>query len=968
MLRLRCPLRKVKRLVLILRRKVIPSSKSRCGDGGWLELAAGIFQDGRPVTHTPRHASQFALLWAAIILAVASASCGSPDVTGTNPTLEQVVLAPSSVSLSSGDTQQFNVSGVWSDGSTTAPTVTYSATGGTITSGGLYTAGTTTGTFRVIATQQGGTLADTSTVTITAPVLTQVILTPATVSLAAGLTQQFSVSGKMSDGSTTTPAVTFTATGGSITAGGLYTAGSITGTFRVIATQQGGTLADTSAVTITAAVLTQLILNPSTASIPAGLTQQFSVSGVWSDGSATTPSVTYNVTGGSITAGGLYTAGGTTGTFRVIATQQGGTVADTSTVTITAPVLTQVILTPASVGLPAGGAQQFAVSGQLSDGSTNTPAVTYTATGGTITAAGLYTAGTTTGTFRVIATQQGGTLADTSAVTITSAVLTQVILTPATASVPAGLNQQFSVSGMWSDGSTTPPSVAYTATGGTITSGGLYTAGTTTGTFRVVATQQGGTLADTSTVTITAPVLAQVILTPATADVPAGLTQQFAVSGKLSDGSTTTPAVTYSATGGTITAGGLYTAGTSTGTYQVIATQQGGTIADTSSVTITAPLLTQLILNPSTASIPAGLNQQFSVSGTWSDGSSTTPAVNYTATGGSITTGGLYTAGSTTGTFRVIATQQGGTLADSSTVTITAPVLTQVILTPASVTLAASATQQFAVSGKLSDGSTNTPAVTYSATGGAITTGGLYTAGSTAGTFRVIATQQGGTLADTSTVTIGHSYATNFPLTENPISEGGHWINGGTVGLDWTDVSTTPGLAIGHQCCASYTDATAILTGSWGPDQQASAIVHSINQNDACYQEVELRLRSAISANSNTGYEIGWKASQTGQAYLIIVRWNGPVGSYTYIRDYTTQGSQWGVKEGDTVKATIVGNTISAYKNGVLQATVDITSIGGTVWTSGTPGMGFNLENATAGCPGTNGDYGYTSFAATDAP
>ncbi len=45
--------------------------------------------------------------------------------------------------------------------------VTYSATGGTITTGGLYTAGSSAGTFRVIATHQGRTLAH-STVTLTA--------------------------------------------------------------------------------------------------------------------------------------------------------------------------------------------------------------------------------------------------------------------------------------------------------------------------------------------------------------------------------------------------------------------------------------------------------------------------------------------------------------------------------------------------------------------------------------------------------------------------------------------------------------------------------------------------------------------------------------------------------------------------------------------------------------------------------
>ncbi len=35
---------------------------------------------------------------------------------------------------------------------------------------------------------------------------------------------------------------------------------------------------------------------------------------------------------------------------------------------------------------------------------------------------------------------------------------------------------------------------------------------------------------------------------------------------------------------------------------------------------------------------------------------------------------------------------------------------------------------------------------------------------------------------------IAATYTTNFPLTENPISEGGHWINGGL--MDWTGVTS----------------------------------------------------------------------------------------------------------------------------------------------------------------------------------
>ena len=293
-----------------------------------------------------------------------------------------------------------------------------------------------------------------------------------------------------------------------------------------------------------------------------------------------------------------------------------------------------------------------------------------------------------------------------------------------------------------------------------------------------------------------------------------------------------------------------------------------------------------------------------------------------------------------------------------------APTVQQVILSPASANVAIGGTQQFSVRGRVSDGSTVAATATYTATGGAITSRGLYLAGSVTGTYRVIATLSGGTLADTADVTLtptaAHNYTTSFPLRENPISEGGRWMNGGAVGSDWTDVSTTPGLAIGHQVGASYTDATAILTGSWGPDQRVAGAVYTAKQHDACYQEVELRLRSAISSHVNTGYEISYKLSQTSAAYLIIVRWNGALGNFTYL--FNQHGAQYGIKNRDVVGASIVGNVITAYKNGV-----ETGRATDSTFATGAPGMGFNLENGPVGCAGTNGDYGYTSYTATDA-
>src|SRR3954453_16615738 len=41
------------------------------------------------------------------------------------------------------------------------------------------------------------------------------------------------------------------------------------------------------------------------------------------------------------------------------------------------------------------------------------------------------------------------------------------------------------------------------------------------------------------------------------------------------------------------------------------------------------------------------------------------------------------------------------------------------------------------------------------------------------------------------------SYATQFEVDEDPISEDGMWLNGRSVGVDWTDVYVEDGRALG---------------------------------------------------------------------------------------------------------------------------------------------------------------------------
>ncbi len=113
------------------------------------------------------------------------------SVASATPTVTSLTLSPGTAQLSTGGRQQFAVSARWSDGSTALPPVTYSATGGTISSSGLYTAGSLAGTFMVVATCACG-VADTSAVAIQtaapAPTVTALRISPKDVSVAASAT------------------------------------------------------------------------------------------------------------------------------------------------------------------------------------------------------------------------------------------------------------------------------------------------------------------------------------------------------------------------------------------------------------------------------------------------------------------------------------------------------------------------------------------------------------------------------------------------------------------------------------------------------------------------------------------------------------------------------------------------------------------------------------------------------------
>lgn len=192
---------------------------------------------------------------------------------------------------------------------------------------------------------------------------------------------------------------------------------------------------------------------------------------------------------------------------------------------------------------------------------------------------------------------------------------------------------------------------------------------------------------------------------------------------------------------------------------------------------------------------------------------------------------------------------------------------------------------------------------------------------------------------------------TTFTTTENPVASQcgtNTWKNGGTDGLDWSNVRVTGSLkAFGTQVPAvpAFNDSVAILNGTWGTNQIAQA---TVIYNGSVGNENEVWLHGTITAHSITGYEFNCSLG-----YQQIVKWLGPLNSFTILANPT--GSAPGCVNGDVLTATATTSgsavTLTAYINGVqVHQVTDSFS----AWTGGAPGIGFWIgsgadNNANAG-------------------
>ncbi len=319
------------------------------------------------------------------------------------------------------------------------------------------------------------------------------------------------------------------------------------------------------------ATLQSLALSPSAVTIATGTSQQFTVTGTYSDG--TTKQIDNGITWSSsspivarMSAPGhcISTSDSTAlearddvdpsiyyGTTTIIASV--GDLSAQATMRVNAATLQSISIEPATAEVPLPGPGKapvttaFTAFGHFSDNMKlpligaytcqpppAPPCVAWTPSTGPVKvdAAGVAQADSTAPLGHVTITATYGAFSSTADLNITPKVLLSAAIVPSTASVPAGFKQQFALIGQYSDGTSNPVPANWTSSSGAVTvdpSTGLAS-GVTAGTQPVTITATGGGFSNTASLTVTAAVAVDPIPGQG-GSIPAGSTSFFKATG-----------------------------------------------------------------------------------------------------------------------------------------------------------------------------------------------------------------------------------------------------------------------------------------------------------------------------------------------------------------------------------------------------------------------------------------------------
>jgi len=508
-----------------------------------------------------------------VTAALGAVSSAPVTLTVTSATLVSIAVTPPSPSIALGTTQQLTATGTYTDNSIQNLTnqVTWSSDNSTVAvvsnasgSSGLATT-VVIGSAQVSATL-GPVNSAPVTLTVTAATLASIAVTPPSLSIALGTTQQFTATGTYTDNSTQNLTNQVTWASDNMTIATISNASGSQGLASSAATGSAHVIAMLGALssapvtlTITAATLVSIAVTPPSPSIALGTTQQFSATGTYTDNS--TQNLTNQVTWASdnTVVATISSASGSQGLASSAATGGAGVTATLGamnsapvTLTVTPATLVSIAVTPPSPSIALGTTQQLAATGTYTDNSTQNLTNQVTWTSDNTGVATISNASGSQGVASSAATGNAHVSATLGAVnsapvtlTVTPATLVSIAVTSSSSSIALGTTQQFTATGTYTDNSTqdltnqvtwSSNNTAVATISNASGSQGLASSAAT-GSAQVSATL-GSVSSGAVTLTVTPATLVSIAVTPSSPSIGLGTTQQFAATGTYTDNST----------------------------------------------------------------------------------------------------------------------------------------------------------------------------------------------------------------------------------------------------------------------------------------------------------------------------------------------------------------------------------------------------------------------------------------------
>lgn len=388
----------------------------------------------------------------------------SADLTVTDATFSSLNIDPSSLILANGTSGKLTATAIFSDGSSVdvSNQTTWSSDDAGVASvddSGLVTA-TGVGNATITGDYDGNT--QTATVNVTSATLSTISVSPATASVANGLTRQFTATANFSDGTSqnVTSGVTWSSSNtgtATIDTLGLASAQN-TGTTVITADYQSQT--STANLTVTDATVLSLTIEPDSITVEKGGKANITVMANFSDGTSENVTsvatvTTDNAAIASINADNTIQAIGV-GSANVTAAFNSAQSPPIS-VTVTNATVSSITITPDPLSLAKGTSQQLTATAEFSDGTSRdiTDDVAWSTENSnlvSVSSSGLVRAiDVTAGT---IITADSGDVDATLNVVVTNATVSSIAVMPNPVTIAKGDSEQLTVTATLSDAST----------------------------------------------------------------------------------------------------------------------------------------------------------------------------------------------------------------------------------------------------------------------------------------------------------------------------------------------------------------------------------------------------------------------------------------------------------------------------------------------------------------------------------